>query len=188
LRSHPQKFDPNQQILKAIQVDREKYKSACQSDLKTAINGLVAGHSLEQIGRDLASSSSVIKHWEERDHSSTLATAKTIQYVEQLWEEVQANPLYHQKIYHKYLRDMQRTYGHLPRNELDRLIANSALKFHSELLVESMLKYSLAAQVGDTNYALQILAEARQQKLLVQKPSKVEKIRTYEPQDLEYGN
>lgn len=187
-RSHPQKFDPHQQILQAIQVDRARHKSACQADLKLAINGLVAGRSLEQLRREIASSSNLVKHWEASGQPSTLATAKTIQYVEQLLLETQANPLYYQQLYHKYLRDMQRTHGYLPRAELDQMIAITALKFHSDSSVKSILKYSLAAQVGDDAYIPQILAEVRQREQLVQEPPQSEKIRTYEANDLEYGD
>ncbi len=183
-----QRFDPHQQILKAIQLDRARYKSACQADLKTAIDELVAGRSLEQLRRAIASSSNLVKHWEASGQPSTLATAKTIQYVEQLLLETQANPLYYQQLYHKYLRDMQRTHGYLPRAELDQMIAITALKFHSDSSIKSILKYSLAAQVGYDAYIPQILAEVRQREQLVQEPPQSEKIRTYEANDLEYGD
>ncbi len=187
-RSHTQKFDPSQQILSAIQLDRVRYKSDCQSDLKTAIDSLVAGRSLEELRQEIASSSNLVKHWEASGQPSTLATAKTIQYVEQLLLETQANPLYYQQLYHKYLRDMQRTHGYLPRVELDQMIAITALKFHSDSSVKSILKYSLAAQVGYDAYIPQILAEVRQREQLVQEPPQSEKIRTYEANDLEYGD
>ncbi len=85
-----QRFDPHQQILQAIQLDRARHKSACQADLTTAIDGLVAGRKLEQIRQEISSSSPLVKHWEAKGQTSTLATAKTIQYVEQLIEEAQS--------------------------------------------------------------------------------------------------
>lgn len=130
----------------------------------------------------------MVKHWEAKGQTSTLATAKTIQYVEQLLLEAQANPLYYQQLYHKYLRDMQRTHGHLPKAELDQRIVSAALKFHSEPSVKSMLQYSLAAIVGDDEYIPQILAEIRRQEQSVQEPPQSEKIRTYKANDLEYGD
>jgi conjugative relaxase-like TrwC/TraI family protein len=187
-QSQAQKFDPHQHLLQAIQVDRARYRSACQADLKTAINGLVAGHSLEQIGRDITSSSSLVKYWQKREVPSTLATAKTIQYVEQLLLEAQASPLYYQQLYHKYLKDMQRTHGHLPRAELDRMVASAALKFHPVSSVKSILKYSLAAQVGDGEYIPQILAEVRRQEQSVQEPQQHEKTKTYKPRGFEFGD
>ncbi len=187
-KPHQQRFDPKQHLLKAIQFDRARYKSACQADLKLAINGLVAGRSLEQLRREIASSSNLVKPWEASGQPSTLATAKTIQYVEQLIEEAQSESAYYQQLYHKYLRDMQRTHGPLPRAELDQRIVSAALKFHSESSVKSMLKYSLAAIVGDDNYIPQILAEVRRQEQSLQEPPQQKNTRTYEPQDLEYEN
>ncbi len=187
-QSHTQKFDPNQQILLAIQLDRVRYKSDCQSDLKTAIDSLVAGRSLEELRQEIASSSVLVKHWQEQDRASTLATAKTIQYVEQLWEEVEANPFYYQKLYHKYLKDMQKTHGHLPRTDLDKLVASAALQSHPVSSVKSILKYSLAAQVGDGEYIPQILAEVWRQEQSVQEPQQHEKIKTYEPRGFEFGD
>ncbi len=182
-----QRFDPHQQILKAIQLDRARYKSACQADLKTAIDGLVAGRKNEQIRREIASSSSLVKHWEASGQPSTLATAKTIQYVEQLLLETQANPLYYQQLYHKYLRDVQRTHGHLPRAELDRLVASAALESHPEKSVRSMLKYSLAAIVGSDEYVEHTLAVVRQQ--AQDAPSPPPKTRpSQNTPDFEYGD
>ncbi len=83
---------------------------------------------------------------------------------------------------------MQRTHGYLPRAELDQMIAITALKFHSDSSIKSILKYSLAAQVGYDAYIPQILAEVRQREQLVQEPPQSEKIRTYEANDLEYGD
>ncbi len=186
-RSHTQKFDPSQQILSAIQLDRVRYKSDCQSDLKTAIDSLVAGRSLEELRQEIASSSMLVNHWQEQDRASTLATAKTIQYVDQLCEEVQANPLYYQKLYHKYLKDMRRTHGHLPRVNLDQLVARTALNFHSDSSVRSMLKYSLAAIVGSDEYVEHTLAVVRQQEQLAQEPP--QKTRPYQKTpDFEYGD
>ena len=51
-----------------------------------------------------------------------------------------------------------------------------------------MLKYSLAAIVGDDEYIPQILAEVRRQEQSVQELPQSEKIRTYEANDLEYGD
>ena len=184
---HIQRFDPNQQILKAIQVDREKYKSVCQSDLKTAITRLVAGRTLEQISQDIASSSSLVKHWETSEGSSTQAIAKTIKYVEQLCEEAQASPEYYRKLYHKYLQEAQKNNSYLSRAELDRAVASVALRSHSEENVKSMLKYSLAAQVGDDGYVEQTLAVVRQQAQLAQSPPQKTRPAQKTP-EVEYGD
>ena len=195
-QSHPQKFDPNQhiqrfdlnlQILKAIQVDRDKYKSVYQSDLKTAISKLVAGRTLEQISQDIASSSSLVKHWEISEGSSTQAIAKTIRYVEQLCEEAQTSPEYKRQLYHKYLQAAQKNNPYLSRTELDRAVASVALRSHPEESVKSMLKYSLAAQVGDDGYVEQTLAIVRQQAQDAQSPP--QKTHPYQKTpDFEYGD
>jgi hypothetical protein len=196
LASHPQKFDPNQhtgrfdpnlQILKAIQVDRDKYKSVCQSDLKTAISKLVAGRTLEQISQDIASSSSLVKHWEISEGPSTQAIAKTIRYVEQLCKEAQTSPEYKRQLYHKYLQAAQKNNPYLSRTELDRAVASVALRSHPEESVRSMLKYSLAAQVGDDGYVEQTLAVVRQQAQDAQSPPP--KTRSYQKTpEVEYGD
>ena len=182
-----QRFDPHQQILKAIQLDRARYKIACQADLKTVIDGLVAGRKLEQIRHEIASSSNLVKHWEASGQPSTLATAKTIQYVEQLYEEAQSESAYYQQLYHKYLRDVQRTHGHLPRGELDRLAASAALESHPEKSVRSMLKYSLAAIVGSDEYVEHTLAIVRQQAQDAQSPPPKTRPSQNTP-DFEYGD
>jgi conjugative relaxase-like TrwC/TraI family protein len=195
-QSHPQKFDPNQntqrfdpnqQILKAIQVDRDKYKSACQSDLKTAISGLVAGRTLEQISQDIASSSSLVKHWETSEGPSTQAIAKTIKYVEQLCEKAQTSPEYYRKFYHKYLQEAQKNNTYLSRTELDKAVASVALRSHPEESVRSMLKYSLAAQVGDDGYVEQTLAVVRQQAQDAQSPPQKTRPSQKTP-EVEYGD
>ena len=144
----------------------------------------MAGRSLEQISQDIASSSSLVKHWETSDRPSMQAIAKALKYVEQLYEEAQTSPSYYQQLYHKYLQEAQKNNPYLPRTELDRVVASVALRSHPQESVRAMLKYSLAAQVGEDGYVEQILAELQYQERLAQElQSKTHKL---ESQDFEY--
>lgn len=185
--------NPKEYILNSIQIDRARYKSACESDLKTAVLGLVAGHDSGRIEKDISSNSELVKYWEASEKSPTVAITKTHQYINQLCSEAETHPLYHQELYKKYASSIRAKDGNLPREELDRKVALVALKSHPESAVSSMLKHSLAAKLQGNEYVQKTLAIAQgQSQDQAQGQQQLEQqhlpTRTHEPKgfDLEY--
>ena len=176
--------NPKDYILNSIQIDRARYKSACESDVKTAILGLVAGHDSGRIEKDISSNSELVKHWEASEKSPTVAITKTHQYINQLCSEAETHPLYHQELYKKYASSIRAKDGNLPREELDQKVALVALKSHPESAVSSMLKHSLAAKLQGDEYVQKTLAIAQGQSQSQQR----QKTHAHEPKvfDIEY--
>lgn len=184
--------NPKEYILNSIQIDRARYKSVCESDVKTAVLGLVAGHDSERIEKDISSKSELVKHWEASEKSQTVAFTKTRHYVNQLCEDAETHPLYHQELYKKYASSIRAKDGNLPREELDQKVALVALKSHPESVVSSVLKHSLVARIHGDEYVQQTLAQAQLKgsdaRILAQDRKQRPHTHTYKPEgvDLEY--
>lgn len=189
VQSQP-RFNPKQHILNAIKLDRATHKSACEEDLKAVVKGLVAGHDLQRIQKDIRTTSNLVKHWEATEPNSIQAAAKTIQYVEQLCSEAETHPLYYQDLYNTYALDIRSRDGHLlPREELDQKVARFAFQSHSEDAVKSILKHSLVALLKGDEYVQQTLAIAQSQAQAIDREQKPPtQTRTHESQYFELGD